>query len=85
MVLGLMALLQPYYDFMNFSLNYICFLVVYEIMLLALSYVYFLALQAMWMMMQLDEPDDFVISTGETTSVRDFIELAFAEVGMEIV
>ncbi|KAF6020729.1 GMDS [Bugula neritina] len=41
--------------------------------------------EAMWMMMQLDEPDDFVISTGETTSVRDFIELAFAEVGMEIV
>jgi GDPmannose 4,6-dehydratase len=32
--------------------------------------------QAMWMMMQADEPDDFVIATGETHSVREFLELA---------
>ena len=33
--------------------------------------------EAMWMMMQQDEPDDFVIATGENHSVRDFLELAF--------
>ena len=41
-------------------------------------------LQAMWMMLQQDKAEDFVISTGETTSVRKFVELAFAEVGIEI-
>jgi GDPmannose 4,6-dehydratase len=36
----------------------------------------------MWLMLQQDEPDDYVIATGETHSVREFIELAFAEVGL---
>jgi GDPmannose 4,6-dehydratase len=40
--------------------------------------------EAMWLMMQQDEPDDFVIATGETHSVRKFVELAFREVGIEI-
>ena len=40
--------------------------------------------EAMWLMLQQDEPDDFVIATGETHSVREFVELAFAEVGIEI-
>ncbi|HEX6180933.1 MAG TPA: GDP-mannose 4,6-dehydratase [Chitinophagaceae bacterium] len=40
--------------------------------------------EAMWMMLQQDKPEDFVIATGVTTSVRDFIRLAFAEVGIEI-
>jgi GDPmannose 4,6-dehydratase len=40
--------------------------------------------EAMWLMLQLDEPDDFVIATGETHSVREFVELAFGEVGIEI-
>ncbi|MDP2216020.1 MAG: GDP-mannose 4,6-dehydratase [Methanolobus sp.] len=40
--------------------------------------------EAMWLMMQQDEPDDFVIATGETHSVREFVELAFMEVGIEI-
>jgi len=40
--------------------------------------------EAMWLMMQQDEPDDFVIATGETHSVREFVELAFREVGIEI-
>lgn len=35
-------------------------------------------------MLQQDEPDDFVISTGVTTSVRDFIIMAFREVNIEI-
>jgi len=39
--------------------------------------------EAMWLMLQQDEPDDFVISTGETHSVREFVELAFAEVGLD--
>lgn len=40
--------------------------------------------EAMWLMMQQDEPDDYVIATGETHSVRDFVELAFREVGIDI-
>jgi len=39
--------------------------------------------EAMWLMLQQDEPDDFVISTGETHSVREFVELAFSEVGLD--
>ena len=38
--------------------------------------------KAMWMMLQQDEPDDFVIATGETHSVEEFVERAFAEVGI---
>lgn len=37
--------------------------------------------QAMWLMLQQDEPDDFVIATGETHSVRELVEIAFAGVG----
>lgn len=40
--------------------------------------------EAMWLMLQQDEPDDFVIATGETHSVREFVELAFMEVGIEV-
>jgi GDP-mannose 4,6-dehydratase len=40
--------------------------------------------EAMWLMLQQDEPEDFVIATGETHSVREFVELAFREVGIEI-
>lgn len=40
--------------------------------------------EAMWLMLQQDEPDDFVIATGETRSVRKFVELAFGEVGIKI-
>lgn len=42
-------------------------------------------MQAMWLMMQRDKPEDYVIATGETHSVRELVELAFLEVGMEIV
>jgi GDPmannose 4,6-dehydratase len=38
--------------------------------------------EAMWLMLQQEKPDDFVISTGETHSVAEFVELAFAEVGI---
>lgn len=38
--------------------------------------------QAMWMMLQQDTPDDYVIATGVTTSVKNFCELAFAHVGL---
>ena len=38
----------------------------------------------MWRMLQLDKPEDFVLATGETHSVREFIELAFAEIGVTI-
>jgi GDPmannose 4,6-dehydratase len=41
--------------------------------------------EGMWMMMQQDEPDDYVLATGVTTSVRDFVRMAFAEIGVEIV
>ena len=40
--------------------------------------------KAMYMMMQHDKPEDFVIATGKTTEIRDFVRMAFAEVGMEI-
>ncbi len=40
--------------------------------------------EAMWLILQQDKPDDFVIATGTTTSVRDFIKLAFNEVGIEL-
>ena len=38
--------------------------------------------RAMWLMLQQDEPDDFVISTGEKHSVREFVELSFEHVGL---
>jgi GDPmannose 4,6-dehydratase len=38
--------------------------------------------RAMWMMLQQDEPDDYVIATNETHSVREFLEHAFAHVGL---
>lgn len=38
--------------------------------------------EAMWLMLQQDEPDDFVIATGETYSVRDFLEASFKAVGL---
>jgi GDPmannose 4,6-dehydratase len=39
--------------------------------------------EAMWMMLQHDEPDDFVIATGESHTVREFAQLAFARVGLD--
>jgi GDPmannose 4,6-dehydratase len=39
--------------------------------------------RAMWLMLQQDRPDDYVIGTGETHSVKEFAELAFAEVGLD--
>lgn len=39
--------------------------------------------QAMWLMLQQDRPDDFVVATGETHSVREFAELAFAHAGLD--
>jgi GDPmannose 4,6-dehydratase len=39
--------------------------------------------ESMWMMLQHDVPDDYVIATGETHSVRDFLEVSFALVGLE--
>jgi len=41
-------------------------------------------IEAMWLMLQQDKAEDFVIATGVTTTVRDFIRMAFAELGVEI-
>ena len=38
--------------------------------------------KAMWLMLQQDKPDDYVIATGQAISVRDFLELAFTRVGL---
>jgi GDPmannose 4,6-dehydratase len=38
----------------------------------------------MWMILQADEPEDWVIATGKTTSVRDFVRMSFNEVGIEL-
>lgn len=40
--------------------------------------------EAMWLMLQQDTPEDYVIATGVTTTVRDFIKMAFGELGIEI-
>lgn len=40
--------------------------------------------EAMWLMLQQDKPEDFVIATGITTRIRDFIIMAFAEAGIQI-
>jgi GDPmannose 4,6-dehydratase len=40
--------------------------------------------EGMWMALQQGAPDDYVLATGEAHSVREFVELAFAEVGIEI-
>ncbi|HMR30647.1 MAG TPA: GDP-mannose 4,6-dehydratase [Geminicoccaceae bacterium] len=40
--------------------------------------------RGMWLIAQQERPDDYVLATGETHSVREFVELAFAEVGREI-
>ena len=45
----------------------------------AKDYVY-----GMWLMMQQEKPEDFVLATGKTTKVKDFIKLAFSEIGIEI-
>ena len=39
--------------------------------------------EAMWLMLQQDAPDDFVIGTGETHSIREFVELAFSHVNLD--
>ncbi len=39
--------------------------------------------RAMWLMLQQDEPDDYVVATGETHSVREFCEVAFARAGLD--
>ncbi|MEZ4512880.1 MAG: GDP-mannose 4,6-dehydratase [Chloroflexota bacterium] len=39
--------------------------------------------QAMWLMLQSDTPDDFVIATGETHSIREFLDLAFGHVNLD--
>lgn len=40
--------------------------------------------EAMWLMLQQDEPDDLVIATGKMHSVREFVDMAFAEVGIHL-
>lgn len=40
--------------------------------------------ECMWLMLQHDQPEDFVIATGEMHTVREFVELAFKHVGIEI-
>ena len=39
--------------------------------------------QAMWLMLQKEEPDDYVVATGETHAVREFLEVAFRHVGLD--
>ena len=40
--------------------------------------------QGMWLMLQQDKPDDFVLATGQTHAVREFVELAFRQIGFDI-
>lgn len=41
-------------------------------------------IEAMWLILQQDKPEDFVIATGITTTVRDFVKMSFAELGIDI-
>ena len=41
-------------------------------------------IQMMWMILQADEPEDWVIATGETTTVRDFVKMSFKYAGIEL-
>jgi GDPmannose 4,6-dehydratase len=41
--------------------------------------------EAMWLILQQENPEDFVIATGQTTKVRDFVEQAFHEIGIDMV
>ena len=41
-------------------------------------------IEAMWLILQQDKPEDFVVATGETTKVRDFLNLSFKEIGVTI-
>ncbi|MFZ4070274.1 MAG: GDP-mannose 4,6-dehydratase [Caulobacterales bacterium] len=40
--------------------------------------------RGMWMMLQQDQPDDYVLATGETTTVRDFVSYAFEQIGVTL-
>lgn len=40
--------------------------------------------EGMWRMLQQDEPDDYVLATGRTVAIRDFVNMAFREVGVEL-
>src|SRR6201747_1496132 len=40
--------------------------------------------EAMWLILQQEEPEDFVVATGVTTPVREFVRMAFAEIGIEL-
>lgn len=40
--------------------------------------------EAMWLILQQEKPEDFVIATGITTQIRDFVRMAFGEIGVEI-
>jgi GDPmannose 4,6-dehydratase len=40
--------------------------------------------EAMWLILQQDTPEDYVIATGVTTTVRDFVKMSFAEVGIDV-
>lgn len=40
--------------------------------------------EAMWLILQQEKPEDYVIATGVTTTVRDFVKMSFAELGIEI-
>ena len=39
--------------------------------------------EAMWLMLQQDKPDDYVVATGETHTIRDFLDLSFGHAGLE--
>src|SRR5665213_2919618 len=41
-------------------------------------------IEAMWLMLQQDKPEDFVIATGVTTTVREFVRMAFNELGLDV-
>jgi hypothetical protein len=53
-------------------------------LLVKINRFFFIHLKAMWLMLQAETPEDFVISTNEAHSVREFVEAAFREINREI-
>ena len=41
-------------------------------------------IEGMWLMLQQEKPDDYVLATGRTNTIRQFVELVFEEIGIEI-
>ena len=73
---GVIGDMVSFYNFLEVYHTFFIYLILY---LVARDYV-----EGMWLMLQQPHPEDFVLATGETHPVREFVEKAFGEVDMQI-